>query len=306
MLKFNPITIKDKEAITAYTRSGAFLNCDFAFSNMCSWRFLYDSEYAIDDDFLFIRFFLGKIGNQRHAYMFPIGTGDVRQAIEKIEKDADDHNHSLRILGITPDGKKKIENLMPDKFTFTAERNYFDYIYLHEDLRTLKGKKYQPKRNHINKFKKNYAYKYTPITPDMIPECLHLEQKWMQANHTEKDADSLTFENRSMVFALNHFDALDLTGGAIFVENEMVAFTYGSPINRFTFGIHVEKADIRYEGIFSVINQEFASRLPEQYLYINREEDLGLPGLRQSKLSYHPVILLEKNMARLRHQTLNS
>ena len=299
MLNFNPITIEDKEKIIAYTRSGNFLNCDFAFSNMCSWRFLYDSEYAIDDDFLFIRFHFGKHEIQRLGYMYPIGNGDLRRSIEKLEKDAEENNHSLRIFGVTPDSKKHLDDFLPGKFTFTAERNYFDYIYLREDLSALKWKKYQPKRNHINKFKKNYSFTYRPITPDLVPECLQLEQQWMQANHHEKDEESLRFENRSMVFALTNFKALDLTGGAIFVENEMIAFTYGSPINHFTFGVHVEKADIRFEGIFSVINQEFAARLPEQYLYINREEDLGLPGLRQAKLSYQPVILLEKNLARL-------
>ena len=100
-----------------------------------------------------------------------------------------------------------------------------------------------------------------------------------------------------MVFALNNFDALGLTGGAIQVENEIVAFTYGSPINNYTFGVHVEKADTRFDGIFNMINREFVSRLPEQYRYINREEDLGIPGLRKAKLSYQPAILLEKNMA---------
>jgi hypothetical protein len=264
---------------------------------MCSWRFLYNSEYAIDDDFLFVRFY-SKNDIRRLAYMFPIGNGDLKKSIEKIKKDAGENNQPLRIFGVTPDSKKQLEDILPGKFTFTAERNYFDYIYLREDLRTLKGKKYQPKRNHINKFKKNYAFTYRPITPGLAPECLQLEQQWMQANHHEQDAESLGFENRSMVFALNNFNALDLTGGAIFVENEMVAFTYGSPINHFTFGIHVEKADIRFEGVFSVINQEFATRLPQQYLYINREEDLGLPGLRQAKLSYQPVVLLEKNLAR--------
>ena len=297
MLLFKPITIEDKEAITSYTRSSDFLNCDFAFSNMCSWRFLYDSEFAVDEDFLFIRFYMGEKNKRRHAYMLPIGNGDLKQAIAKIENDAEENNHLLYIFGITPSSKEKIENVLPNVFTFKAERNYFDYIYLREDLSALKGKKLQPKRNHINKFKKNYAFTYTPVTPDMVSECLELEQKWMQSNHSEKDAESIKFENRSMVFALNNFNALDLTGGAIIVENEMVAFTYGSPINHYTFGIHVEKADIRFEGIFNVINQEFAARLPEQYLYINREEDLGLPGLRQSKLSYQPVILLEKNIA---------
>ena len=293
MLLFKPITIKDKEIITAYTRSSGFQNCDFAFANMCSWRFLYDSEYAIDEDFLFIRFFI----KHYRVYMFPIGNGDLKQAFEKIRKDTAENDYQLRIFGVTSPGKEKMEMLFPGEFTFTANRSYFDYIYLREHLCALKGKKYQSKRNHINKFKKSYTYTYLPITPDMIPECLKLEQKWMQSNHTEKYAEFLKFENRSMVFALNNFDALDLTGGAIFVENEMVAFTYGSPINQYIFGIHVEKADIRFDGIFSVINQEFATRLPEQYIYINREEDLGQPGLRQSKLSWQPTILLEKNMA---------
>ena len=293
MLNFKPITIQDKEAITAYTRSGKYLNCDFAFSNMCSWRFLYHSEFAVDEDFLFIRFYI----KHYRVYMCPIGNGDARQAFNKIEEDAASNDYQLRIFGVTPSGKEMLETLFPGKFTFTANRNFFDYIYLREELSALKGKKFQPKRNHINKFKKNYAYTYQTITPDMIPACLQLEQQWIKANQTGKDADSLNYENRSMVFALNHFDALDLTGGAIFVENEMVAFTYGSPINHYTFGTHVEKADILFEGIFSVINQEFASHLPEQYRYINREEDLGQPGLRQSKLSWQPAILLEKNMA---------
>jgi hypothetical protein len=98
-------------------------------------------------------------------------------------------------------------------------------------------------------------------------------------------------------FALEHFDELGLLGGALVVDDKIIAFTYGSPINYMTFGIHVEKADIRYEGAFSVISQEFAKHIPQQYTYVNREEDLGIPGLRKSKLSYQPYLLLEKNSA---------
>ena len=290
---FKPITIKDKEAITAYTFSSNLMNCDFAFANMCSWRFLYDSEFAIADNFLFIRFYI----KQHRVYMFPIGTGDLKQAIEKIEQDAAANDNQLRIFGVTPSGKNRIETLFPGEFTFTANRNYFDYIYRREDLLTLQGKKYQPKRNHINKFTKTHSFTYLPITREMIPECMELEYKWYQAHYTEEDAEALKFENRSMLYALNHFDALGLTGGAIRIGNEIIAFTYGSPINHCTFAVHVEKADIRFDGIFSVINRELVAHIPKQYLYINREEDLGIPGLRQSKLSYRPTILLEKNMA---------
>ena len=301
MIPFKPITIADKETITAYTLASNFPNCDFAFSNMCSWRFLYDSEYAIEDDFLFIRFYIHRNNKKHQAYMFPSGNGDLKKAIEKLEKDAGENNHPLRILVVNPDGKNRLESLFSDEFIFTSDRDHFDYIYLREDLLTLKGKKYQSKRNHFNKFSKNYAYTYLPITRETIPECLELEYKWYQANRTKEDAEDLIFENRSMIYALNHFDALGLTGGAIKVENEIIAFTYGSPVNQNTFAVHVEKADVRFDGIFSVINREFVAHIPEQYVYINREEDLGIPGLRKSKLSYQPTIILEKYWALKRH-----
>lgn len=292
MIPFKPISIEDKTDITAYTIASRYMNCDYAFANMCSWQFFYHSEYAIQNDFLFVRFL---IEEERRSYMFPVGKGNLQRAIELLELDAADHR--LCISGVTPEAKEQLESLYPSGFRFISERDYFDYIYSREDLQFLKGKKYQAKRNHINKFKNRYDYTYTPITREMIPLCLELEYKWYQANKTGADIDNLRHENQSMLFALNHFEALNLIGGAITVNNEIIAFTYGSPINEKTFGVHVEKADIQYEGIFTLINQEFVSQLPEQYLYINREEDLGIPGLRQAKLSYHPAILLEKYVA---------
>ena len=295
MLSFKAITIEDKETISSYTLNSSLQNCDFAFANMCSWQFLYDSEYAVSDGFLFIRFYIED--KKRLAYMLPVGQGDLKNAIDILEKDIVAMDHPLLILGITQESKENIENLFSGKFTFLQERNYFDYIYLREDLATLKGRKFQHKRNHANKFKKTYSYSYLPITPDIIPQCMEVEKIWCKANFNEDDKEALEQENRSMLFSMQNFEKLNLIGGSIIVDGKIIAFTYGSPINNNTFGIHVEKADVSYEGIFSVINQEFAMRIPEQYTFINREEDLGLPGLRQSKLSYNPVLLLEKNAA---------
>ena len=291
---FKPIGIEDKEMITRYTFPSNHLNCDFAFANMYSWRFLYNSEYAIHDQFLFIRFYIEAKERNRLAYMFPVGNGNLRKAIDDIQKDAEALNHPLLILGVTPEEKKLLISLFPDHFTYTPERDYYDYIYLHDDLARLTGKKFQPKRNHINKFKKQYDYTYLPVNHDIIPECKKLEQVWYEANKDEANSENLCHERCSMHFAMEHFEALNLLGGAIMVDNKIIAFTYGSPVNHKTFGVHVEKADIRYEGVFSVICQEFAKHIPQQYDYINREEDLGIPGLRKSKLSYHPCLLLEK------------
>ncbi len=294
-IPFKPIRIEDKELITSFTFPSNFKNCDYSFSNICSWRFLYDSEYAVVDGNLLIRF---RIENKtRVVYMAPIGTGDLRRSIELIEADSLAHGHPLCMLGITPDAKEVLENVLPNGFYYIPERDYFDYIYLREDLATLKGKKFQSKRNHVNNFTKNYDYKYIPMTPELIPECLELETKWYRANRDSNDAEDLRDERRSMEYALKHFDQLGLVGGGLCVNNQIVAFSFGAPINHNTFGVHVEKADVNYEGAYAVINKEFASRLPEQYLYVNREEDLGLPGLRKAKLSYNPVILLEKSAA---------
>lgn len=229
--------------------------------------------------------------------MTPAGRGDLKHALELLETDSLAHGHPLCMLGVTPDAKDMLEQALPGGFFYIPERDYFDYIYLREDLSLLKGKKYQSKRNHINNFKKRYEYEYAPITPDLITQCLKLECTWYKANKTEDDAEDLNYERISMTYALNHFDELGLLGGALLVDGKVIAFTFGAPINHDTFGVHVEKADVNYEGAYTVINQEFASRLPEKFIYVNREEDLGIPGLRQAKLSYNPVILLEKSAA---------
>jgi hypothetical protein len=296
-MDFKPITIADREIITKYTWESDFKNCDFAFSNMCSWRFLYDSEFTVDDGFLFIRFHVDNGTHHHRAYMFPIGKGDIRQAINKIEDDAESLGTSFLLLGVTQESKQLLDGTFPNEFTYFPERDYFDYIYLRDDLQFLKGKKFQPKRNHINKFNRLYKYEYIPITPEIAPQCMELEQLWLSANVSDEYREALANERRSLCFALRHFSELGLYGGAIVVEDRIVAFSYGSKINYNTFGVHVEKADINYEGIFSVINQELVSHLPEEYTYINREEDLGIEGLRKAKLSYNPILLLEKSGA---------
>lgn len=298
-IPFKPITLEDKDVITSFTLESPYMNCDLSFSNMCSWRFLYNSEYAVVDGFLLIRFWINR-DTERPVYMCPVGEGDIAPSVLLLEKDSQEHGHPLWILGVTPVGRERLDKAFPEgDFRHLPNRDYFDYIYLRENLVNLAGKKYQAKRNHINKFIKSYAYKYMPITPELVPECLALEAKWYKANteKTGEDVNEMTAERRALAYALNHAPELGLIGGAICVDRQIVAFSFGAPINKQTFGVHVEKADVNYEGAFSIINREFAAHIPEQYIYMNREEDLGIPGLRKSKLSYNPDILLEKYTA---------
>ncbi len=292
MLTFRPIDVTDRELITSFTIPSNYQNCDYSFSNMCSWQFLYRSEYTIVNDSLVIRFY---IQNDRPAYMFPLGKGSLSETLDIMEADSLALGHPLLMLGISPEAQKDLEAVLPGQFHYVSERDYFDYIYLRDDLVNLKGKKFQSKRNHINRFKNKYDFRLIPISKEIIPQCLELERKWVHANQTSEDMEELSNEYRSMRFALENYGELGLIGAALIVDCEIIAFTFGSPINKNTFGVHVEKADINYEGVFSVINNEFVSKIPEKYIYINREEDLGIPGLRKAKLSYNPHILLEKS-----------
>lgn len=296
MIAFKDITPQDKEVISSFTLRSNQRNCDLSFSNLCSWRFLYDTQFAILEDFLLIKFWAaGEL-----VYMMPIGQGNLKSVIEALIDDAHQEKQPFCMLGICTEMCAELEKLMPETFEFTANRDYADYLYLRSDLATLAGKKLQPKRNHVNRFKKTYLdYQYLPITHNNIQECLDLEAKWCLANHCDQH-EGTGNERRALVYALHHFDELGLSGGMLQVNGKTIAFSFGMPINQDTFGVHVEKADTAIEGAYAMINYEFANHLPESFTYVNREEDLGIEGLRKAKLSYHPALLLEKFSACLK------
>lgn len=295
MIPFKDLTIEDKETITGYTMNSSRRNCDLSFSNLCSWRFLYNTQFAEIDGFLVLKFW----ARNRLAHMMPVGEGDLKKVIEDLEKNAKEENEPFCMLGVTPDMKEDIEKVMPGRFAYTASRDYADYIYLRSDLSTLTGKKFQSKRNHVNKFRKTYHHEYIKIEPGHIRECLQVEAEWCKQNRCEEKEGMLN-ERRAIIYALTNFEQLGLTGGMLRVDGRIVAFTFGMPISRDTFGVHVEKADTNIDGAYAMINYEFANHIPEQFTYINREEDLGIEGLRKAKLSYQPAIILEKSMASLK------
>lgn len=316
MIKFKDVTVGDKDLIQSFTLYGERQNCDLSFANLISWRFLYNTQYAVVDDYLVFRFYTG-----RHlAYMMPVprprrqedGSLKVEpcdecsvSVIRAIRDDSIAMGHPFLMLGVCNYMRDIIEKHFPDTLDIKPDRDYSDYIYLRDKLVSLSGKKLQSKRNHINKFKSLYPdYEYRELTPELIPQCLEVERQWRavskEDNGDEPD-EELSEELRSMTRAFNRWDKLGLTGGAIFVDGRMVAFTYGCPINQTTFDVCVEKADVGYEGAFTIINQEFAKHIPEQYYYVNREEDMGDEGLRRAKLSYKPDILLEKNVIMEKH-----
>ena len=294
-LTFRPIQIEDQSLFRQHLQDNGRV-CDHVFANLFCWREYYGNQWAACADRLIIRSQSAESHSLPRYMIYPnIHTPSLPKILEQISEDAGEDGYIL--LQLSDEEQQKLEELYPDGFLYDNLRYRADYLYETRAFQTFSGRKLAAKRNHVNKFKSLYSYHYESLTPKHFDACLQLLHQWREAY--TGDATHLKMEEIAIRRFLDHFKEFGLLGGALFVEENLVAFTLGSPINNHTIDIHVEKADARYEGAFPMISQQFALHLPPQYTHINREEDLGLPGLRQSKLSYQPLRLVEKRTARL-------
>ena len=290
-MTFHPLTLSDREAMQAVTLYAGRRNCNYTFANLVGWKFLFGTEVCVLEKAVVLRYTF----DGRRAYM--VCTSEAL-SLELIEALFDDSNGDLTLIGLEDSQVAQLSTLN-SKLSTNVEsvRNQYDYIYRRTDLATLHGRHLDAKRNHIHRFRAEHPdFEYRPLTPEYFDECRRLTEIWQE----EKAAsDTINAEHRVMETIFSNWDALGMIGGSIFVDGRMVAFTYGSAVTTDTFDICVEKADRHVEGAFAIINQQFAKHLPEQYVYLNREEDMGIPGLRQAKLSYHPEILLTYNVVHI-------
>ena len=299
-ISFHALSINDKDLVQQLVLPTDCRNCDLNFMNILSWRFLYDTEVAFHEGWLLFRF---KAGGHL-AYMAPLGNGDWSDIMHQLFEDSRALMHPFLMLGVCEKELDKLETAMPGYFFAYADRKYTDYLYERNKLATLAGKKLQSKRNFVNRFVAQHPdYEVLPLTKELIQNCLELDDLWGKSKDVETDSGEFTYyaERRSLLTVLEHWEELDGLGAVLRVEGQTVAFTYGAPVNADTFDVCMEKADTRYEGAFATINREFARMIPEQYKYLNREEDLGIEGLRRSKMSYHPDILLHKYTVMTKH-----
>lgn len=298
MITFRNIEPEDIEVINSKLQSQNYRASDLCFTNLYAWGKKFNTQFAVTDDWLFIRF---KDNNGRNSYLKPIGTGDIREGIEIILHDHKQFDTVFQIRGMTKEMVDELETAYPNTFNFKLNRSVSDYIYTVDKLRELKGKKLQSKRNHINRFKRENEWKYKTLTnnPELVKECKTMLDKWMELNKDEKDP-SLIYDDFATTIMLDNFEKFNLRGGLICVDNEIVAFTIGEALTKDTIVVHVEKAFTSIHGAYSIINQQFALHETDGYTYINREEDMGVENLRRAKLSYQPDILLEKYNARFK------
>jgi hypothetical protein len=293
MLKFKTTELSDKEWVNSCLKHANSMNCEYTFGNMYIWCEAYNTEIAHYKDFLICRWGTAP----SIAYSVPLGEGDFTDAVNQIIEDAKSQGAVPRIYGVTAGYQVMLQEAFTGKFTYEYDEGNNDYIYLVEKMTTLSGKKYHGKRNHITNFKKNHPdWIFEVITSDNIPECIATHQRWIDEKG-EVDEDFID-EFNAVKKAFDCYDELGWRGGLIRTGGEVVAYCMGEPQqNGKCFVTHFEKASADMQGAFPIINQEFTKNCLQNFTYVNREEDLGIEGLRRAKQSYYPEILLEKSMA---------
>lgn len=293
-IDFHRLTIDDRKSVQELTLKAGRRNCNFTFANLVGWQFWFQTEVCILNDAVILRYNL----EGKRVYMICTAGTPSCELLKLLKEDSDG---KLTLLGLEDESANQLKlNTCNKGIDITVEplRNQYDYIYLKRDLESLSGGKLKAKRNHVNKFVAEHPdFEYKELTPNMFDQCREVVDKWQRNKEHDNPeyANTIEAEHQVMETIFQYWNRLDMYGGALFTSNKMVAFTFGSKVTDDTIDVCVEKADTSVNGAYSVINQQFAVHLPNSIIYINREEDMGLPGLRKSKLSYHPEILLTFN-----------
>ena len=291
MIDFQTLDLASKEQIDRCLMHCGERGCEFSFNNMFLWG---RQRFAFIDGFLV--FFCQY--NRRTVYTYPVGQGDKKHALQTIIDDAARRGIPCRLSGLTSAECEELEALFPGKFRIHCDRNSFDYIYNIDELPDLKGRKFQRKRNHANKFRASHPdFTLLPLDAATVDTASRMISQWYEDRLAEDPTGDYHIEKTAIRRALHNLDRLQMEGLLLMEGTDVLAVTLGAPLSEDIFDVNFEKARSDVDGAYTVINQEFARYLREKYprlKYLNREDDLGLEGLRKAKESYCPDHMVEK------------
>lgn len=291
MLEFKTIKIDDidwyKEIAEKANLEQPRINLDSPFGSNYIWSSFYGIKICRFDDYILKGYFYD---DGTTSFAFPLGTGDIEKALRAVEEYSLENNIPLCFGGVTKEQCEIINSVFGGRFNFAGNRDYYEYIYESEALATLKGRRLHSKRNHLKRFEQNYNYSFEPIGSGNKGDALDVARRWCAET---SGTESLIHENCAIKKSLEDFEKLGFKGAIIKIDGKPAAMTIGERISDKAFVIHFEKALGGFDGLYTAINCYFARTLTG-YTYINREEDMGIEGLRRSKLSYKPAILLEQ------------
>lgn len=263
------------------------------------------SEYSFANLFLFRRAHAYRVsrldgmlavvarGYGGEVYAFPpLGPGEVEPAARAVCRYLEGEGVNPVLF---PVPASWVAASFPESWTAAEDRDQADYVYLVEELATLPGKRFHKRKNRLAKFLREEAenYEYAELADDHVGECVDLAQGWCEVRCSATRPSTL-LETEAVEEALRNRARLGLRGGVILLRGRVRAFCLGEPLNGDTFVVHFEKAEPGREGLAQLINRDFCRNALSEYRFVNREQDLGDPGLRQAKESYHPVRLVPK------------
>ena len=296
MINFQRLELQTKDQYNQYLQSCGQRGCEYSFTNLFLWG---RQKGAILGD----RLALFSQFNRKSVYPFPIGRGELKPVLDTIIADAKERGIPCCITSMTQEERDTLEYLYPGKFRFYSDRDTYDYLYAIDDLADLKGRKYQKKRNHIHRFEENHPQaQFLPLDESTRAAAFCMLQQWYRSREAADPHMDFHLEKLALERAFAFYDQLELEGLVLVDEGQVLAFTIGSRLNEKTFDVHFEKALDIADGAYPAINQAFARYLREKYpqlRWLNREDDMGLEGLRKAKMSYSPDHMLEKHWARL-------
>jgi uncharacterized protein len=287
---FKPLGIEDRAVFAEILKAYGPETSEWTFTNLFIWRSHYGFEWSIYKDQLLL---ICTEGEDNFYAMQPIGPPPRRDAVLTLLQWLREEKGVADPRIEKADRRLVVELSGSGRFHIEPTRDHFDYVYLRKDLVELGGNKYRAKRNHINKFLRLYPLEYTQLGPEHLDDCLALQEKWCLLRRCEDDLNLLG-EWEAIREILAHFDTLELRGGVLLIGGKVHAFAIGERLDAETAVIHIEKADPEIAELYAVINQQCSENCWQDVQFINREQDLGLPGLREAKLSYNPHHFAEK------------
>ena len=305
----NEITIDKKDELEDYLNAFEHETSGLTFSSLYMWRKANFFSYEIINDFLCVAGQSNFEGFKEDPFVFPLLPlkGDcngekmkrtLEEVIDRFKKRGDPFVMRL----IPPHMQSSYMNVMPGRFLFLNDRANHDYVYSIDELAELKGKRFHSKKNLVNRFERDYMgrYKVVPMSAGLVGDALDLLKYIDEKKQVEGfEADMLAMEAEALKDVLPVYDRLGLEGCAILIDGRLEAYAFGGALGSDTIVEHVEKGNIDFCGIYQKLNNEFCKMMQGRYKYVNREEDMGLPGLRKAKLSYKPVKMIEKSIAML-------
>ena len=285
-LSFNSIELSHRNQVEPILTEEPPLLASYTFASLMAWNLIYSYEWAHYKERTMII----------SANVAPQNVRHILQPLGEFPKELQDHliaemaklNYRIIIYGVNSWFIERFPEFV-SHFELVNDLGFANYIYKAEDLALLQGKKYQKKRNLISQAEHAYPWIANPMTGNCLKDCIELLERIANDDQIEQD-QSLMNERLALDYTLNHFNELKQKGIVIKVNDKPVAFSIYEELNHNTVDIHYEKADRNYKGLYQLINREAAKAILESgYEYINREEDINLPGLRKAKESYYPV-----------------